>query len=67
LEITPDDLKLIVRKFGIKPYGLTGDPSWLSFSYKIENLDLMGWLRKEVSGAFLTQLQQKFATAGLTI
>jgi L-fucose mutarotase/ribose pyranase (RbsD/FucU family) len=64
--LSNDDIKLIVRKFGLKDYGFFGDPTWVSRSFA-EKLDLMGWLRKEVGGGLLSQLQSKFASAGLTI
>ena len=58
---TNDDLKLIVKTFGLKEYGTTGLPYWGSGT----PLDLSGWIRKEMSGSNLTKLQTRFAQAGI--
>ena len=60
---TSDDIKLIVQKFGIRPYGTFGAPlfSWMETA----QLDLMGWLKKELSGSKLKAVQQIFASAGI--
>lgn len=61
---TKDDLTLIIKSFGVQKYGTFGKPmySWLPSV----DLDLMGWLKKELSGNSLKQVQNIFATAGLT-
>jgi len=58
---TNDDLKLIVKTFGLKEYGTTGLPYWGSGT----PLDLSGWIKKEMSGSNLTKLQTRFAQAGI--
>jgi len=64
--LTGDDIKLIVKKFGIKPYGITGTPSFWSFGTS-RDLDLMGWLREELSEYWLKQMRPKFDAAGFTL
>lgn len=59
---TNDDLKLIVRTFGLKEYGTTGSPYW----GKGTPSDLSTWLRNEMSGSDLQKLQVRFAQAGIT-
>jgi len=61
-----NDIKLIVKKFGIKPYGITGSPSFWSFGTK-RDLDLMGWLKEELSESWLKQIRPKFTAAGFTL
>ena len=58
---TNDDLKLIVRTFGLKEYGTFGSPMW----GKGTPSDLSTWIRNEMSGSKLTQLQLRFAQAGI--
>lgn len=58
---TPDDLKLIVKTFGIKEYGTTGSPYW----GKGTPCDLTMWLRNELSGSDLKKVQTRFNEAGI--
>jgi hypothetical protein len=59
---TSDDVKLIYKTFGVKPYGVTGKPT---FSFYATELDLTGWLRKELSGNSLKKAQEIFTNAGI--
>ncbi len=59
---TNDDLKLIVKTFGIREYGTTGSPYW----GKGTPSDLATWIRNECSGGDLQKLQLRFAQAGIT-
>ena len=58
-----DDLKLIIKAFGVRKYGTFGAPafSWM----KGTDLDLIGWLRKELSGSKLTKVLGYFQKAGI--
>lgn len=58
-----DDITMIVKAFGIRPYGTYGAPlaTWMPST----NLDLMGWLRKELSGKTLQKLEAMFDEMGL--
>ena len=60
---TADDVRLIYKTFGVKPYGTTGKPT---FSFYAKDLDLTGWLRKELSGSTLKKVQAIFVNAGIT-
>ena len=60
---TADDVRLIYKTFGVKPYGTTGKPT---FSFYAKDLDLTGWLRKELSGSTLKKVQAIFVHAGIT-
>lgn len=60
---TADDVRLIYKTFGVKPYGTTGKPT---FSFYAKDLDLTGWLRKELSGSTLKKVQAIFENAGIT-
>ena len=64
--LAADDIKLIVKKFGIKPYGISGSPSVWSFGTK-RDLDLMGWLCEELSESWLKQIRPKFNAAGFNL
>jgi len=58
---TNDDLKLIVKTFGIKEYGTFGTPWWGSGTPS----DLTMWLTNELSGSYLQKLKNRFAQAGI--
>lgn len=58
---TNDDLKLIVKTFGIKEYGTYGSPMWGSGTPS----DLTTWLTNELSGSNLQKLRNRFAQAGI--
>jgi hypothetical protein len=58
------DIKLIVAAFGTKPYNVSGSPIW---PFKGDELNLMDWFRKEVSGTLLADLRVIFARAGITL
>ena len=58
---TNDDLKLIVKTFGIKEYGTFGTPWWGSGTPS----DLTMWLTYELSGSYLQKLKNRFAQAGI--
>ncbi len=58
---TNDDLKLIVKTFGVKEYGTYGSPMWGSGTPS----DLTIWLTNELSGSKLQKLQNRFAQAGI--
>jgi hypothetical protein len=60
--LTNNDVKLIVKAFGIQKYGTFGKAMWGGTL-----LDLMGWIREEISGTLLADLQVRFAKAGLTV
>ena len=64
--LTADDIKLIVKKFGIKPYGITGSPTFWSFGTK-RDLDLIGWLCEELSESWLKKIRPKFNEAGFNL
>jgi len=66
--LTTDDLKLIVKKFGIKDYGIFGSPTGLTNWFGLtEKLDLMGWLHKELSDSWLNKIRPLFSAAGFTL
>jgi len=58
---TDDDLKLIVKTFGVKDYGTYGSPYWGSGTPS----DLTMWLTNELSGSKLQTLRNRFAQAGI--
>jgi len=62
-----DDLLLIMKKFGVKPYNGAG---LATRSYEIQffatDLNLIGWLRRELSGSALKQVQAIFENNGIT-
>jgi len=58
---TNDDLKLIVKAFGLKEYGTYGSPWW----GKGTPSDLTTWIANEMSGSKLQQLKNRFALAGI--
>ena len=58
---TNEDLKLIVKTFGIKEYGTYGSPWWGSGTPS----DLTMWLTNELSGSTLQKLKNRFAQAGI--
>jgi len=58
---TNDDLKLIVKTFGVKDYGTYGTPWWGSGTPS----DLTMWLTNELSGSDLQKLRNRFAQAGI--
>ena len=58
---TNDDLKLIVKAFGVKDYGTYGAPMWGSGTPS----DLTIWLTNEMSGNDLQKLRSRFSQAGI--
>lgn len=52
--------ELIWATFSVKPYGLTGSPNWLQ-SFTASELDLGGWLTKELSSDDLQYSQNYFS------
>lgn len=57
------DWALVIKAFGYKDYGTFGAPmySWLPSA----STNLMGWLRNEVSGTLMQQLEQTWAQLGI--
>jgi len=60
--LTDNDIRLIVKAFGMQKYGYVGKAVWGGTL-----LDLMGWIREECSGTLLADLRVRFAKIGLTI
>ena len=58
---TNDELKLIVKTFGVKEYGTFGAPMWGSGTPS----DLTMWLTNELSGNDLQKIKNRFAQAGI--
>jgi hypothetical protein len=59
---TDDDIRLIVKAFGLKEYGTFGSPWWGSGT----PCDLGTWFVKEMSGSDLQKLRNRFALAGIS-
>lgn len=63
---TADDLYLIIKKFGIKPYdGLGLSDTWLSNKVAAVMKNLSGWLREELSGSSLTKVKKIYSDLGV--
>lgn len=60
---TADDWKLVIKKFGTRPYGEFGAPIIGSGS----PLDLIGWLRKELNSSDLIIVENTIASLGLAL
>lgn len=65
--LTKDDLLLVMKKFGNKPYNGSG---LAERGYEIalfsQSLNLIGWLRRELEGDWLNQAKQIFTSNGIT-
>ncbi len=59
------DWNLLVKAFGVRPYGTYGSPLWSWMPST--DLDLMGWIRKECSNSLISQIETKLAGYGLTV
>ena len=57
------DWAMVIQAFGYKDYGTYGAPmySWLPST----STNLMGWLRNEIDGDLLQQLEQTWAQLGI--
>lgn len=60
--LTDNDIRLIVKAFGMQKYGYYGRAMWGGTL-----LDLMGWIREECSGTLLADLRVRFSKLGLII
>lgn len=45
---TTDDLHAVIKEFGVKEYGMSGSPNWITGTFS-KPLDLQGWLKEELS------------------
>ncbi|MGD9930137.1 MAG: hypothetical protein AB7U05_08965 [Mangrovibacterium sp.] len=65
--LNKDDLLLIIKKYGVKPYNGAG---LATRSYEIkffsQDLNLLGWLRRELTGSALNQVKAIFENNGIT-
>lgn len=62
---TKDDLNLVIETFDMKPYGLTGLATFITKPIaKMKNLQ--GWLRAELSGQDLRDIQAIFNNLSVT-
>lgn len=57
---TSDDLLLVIKTFGIKPYDGVGlANNWIDRLY-MQKMNLIGWLKAELSGTTLTTVKKMF-------
>ncbi len=66
--LNQNDLLLVIKKFGSKPYNGAG---LATRGYEIalfaQNLNLIGWLRRELDGSTLSAVQEMFNANGITL
>jgi hypothetical protein len=59
--LNKDDLLLVIKKFGIKPYNGAGlATNWIDRVVFSPEKNLIGWLNAELSGSWLKTVQQIF-------
>ena len=55
-----DELLMIIKTFGIKPYNGAGLSQWIDkYLYSVD-LNLQGWLNRELTGSYLAQASDIF-------
>jgi len=57
---TKDDLLYIIKSFGVRKYFLTGHGLLLG-----DDINLIGWLKNEVSDYYITEIQTIFTKLGV--
>lgn len=56
-----DDLLLVIKAFGTKQYGITGEiTNWTQKQLWGEELNLMGWLKQELSDSTMITIKALF-------
>jgi hypothetical protein len=56
-----DELLMIIKTFGIKPYNGAGLSQWIDqYLYSVD-LNLQGWLNRELTGSYIAQAAQIFS------
>lgn len=58
--LSHDDLILLIKTFGLKYYADNGQASTVAKWVYASNLNLIGWLKRELSGNDLKQVEQIF-------